>query len=171
MSLERFREDFRGFADKTDYSIAGVGPESALVRRLNNARSNITCAVSLRMLALVLCWRVACWNRSVSLIVTPSVESAKALMAEAFTLMSSAEAEVRCAVFFHPKKVAMSNPKGIELGAVHAFSGTMGLDLPVADEPFTVVLPDYDAIPGAHLSYLRKLASRPGTTIISNFVR
>lgn len=171
MSLERFREDFRGFADKTDYSVAGVGPESALVRRLNNGRSNITSKVSLRMLALVLCWRVACWDRSVSLVITPSVEAARALMAEAFTLTTTAEAEVRAAIHFHPRKVAMSNPKGLELGAVHAFSGSMGLDLPVTNEPFTVMLPDYDSIPGPHLTYLGKLLSRPGTTLISNFVR
>lgn len=171
MTLERFRDDFRGFVDLTDYTLSGIGPEAAMVRRLNNGKTNITSRVDLRLLALVACWRVACWDRSVTMIVTPTVEGSRALMAEAHVMMSGAQAEIRTSVFFHPRETAMSNPRGLKLGVIHSFSGCMGRDLPEADEPFTVILPNYDAIPGPHLTYLGKLASRPGTTIISNFVR
>lgn len=171
MTLERFRKNLRGLAALTDYSICGVGPEAALVRRLMNERTVVPCKVGLPMLALVLIWRVACWPNSVTVVVTPGKRDMQRLLDAASEILTFSERELRTRIFFHPTKQSLSNAHASELAAVPVQSGCLGMDLPVTIEPYTVLIPDYDAIPGVHLAYLEQVKRRPNTTIITNFCR
>lgn len=171
MTLERFRKNFRGLAGLTDYSVCGVGPEAALVRRLMNDRAVVPCKVNLQMMALVMLWRVACWPKSVTAVLTPGKREMQRLLDVAHDMLTFSERELRTRIFFHPTKLAISNAHATELAVVPIQSGSLGLDMPVTVEPFTVLIPDFDAIPGVHLAYLESTKRRPNTTVVANFVR
>lgn len=171
MTWDELRTDLRAFARLAHFTVE-PGPDSALLRRMHAGRAFAPCTgVSLKMLALVMCWRVACWPRSTTLIVTPRLDISKRLIRIANHLMARAHEDLRARVLFVPRDEGLTCANSDIVGAVHCSSGTLGLSLPVSREPLTFLIPNVDRIPGCHLKYVPLMLSRPGTTVVVNSPR
>lgn len=168
MNFERFRTDPRSFGRLAHYTIPN-GPDSKLFRDLLAGKPTIGCAgVSQETLAFYLCWRIACWPRSTTLVVTPHPDDVRLLFARAHAMMSKAEHELREEVLFGRDGASMSCAYSDVLGAVHCPSGILGTELPQTTEPLTFLIPDFHRIPRPHLSYASRWAARPHTFTILN---
>ena len=171
MKWEQFRSDLRGFARLAYYTIP-FGTDSLLIRRLLRGEPSISSVGSkLETLALVMCWRVACWPRSMTLVVTPCERYTRKLIRIAHGMMMEAEDVLRDRVWFTARRQGMTCAGSDIIGVAHCSSGTLGMTLPDGTEPLTFLVPNLDLIPGCHQKYLRRLTSRKGTTAIVNAPR
>lgn len=171
MKWDSFRSDLRAFGRLAHYNIA-PREDARLIRLLLRGDPLITTVgVSLELLALVMCWRVACWPRSTTLIVTPQEKQAKGLLRVAHDLMSEADEELRERVLFLPGGKGLTSDISTKVCATHCLPGTLGLTLPVpaaGEEPLTFLVPDLDLISGPHQKYLSRFKTRFGTTVLAN---
>lgn len=173
MKWDSFRSDLRAFGRLAHYVIA-PGENARLARGLLRGEPSISLlGASLEMLALVVCWRVACWPRSTTLIVTPHKAQARSLFVVAHGLMSEADEDLRKRVLFLPGGLGLCDVSS-KVCATHCLSGTLGLTLPQAtagEDPLTFLIPHLDLIPGPHLKYIPRFQARNGTTVIANVLK
>lgn len=167
VSWERLRTDFRAFGRLAGYSIP-IGHPSAFCRRLTGPGRNIPAVVSYDMIALSLCWRVACWPRSHNAIVGPR-ELTSDIVRRGRSLMGLADYSLRNRILFLADDTGLCCDGSDIIGAAHSDSGAMGIDYPAGMIPMSFTMPNASLIPGCHLKYIVRLMSRPETTVVTNF--
>lgn len=173
MIWDRYRTDLRSFGRLAQQSIA-YGKDSKLARSLLAGDPSIgAVGASLEMLALVILWRVACWPKSTTLVVTPWESQARSLFALTQQMVAEAEPLLADRVIFAAGGKGLSCAASTKIGAVHCSPGTLGRDLPdvsTAEAPLLVLVPSLDLIPGPHLKYAARLSTRKGTTVLVNLL-
>lgn len=173
MNWDRYRTDLRAFGRLAQQSVA-YGKDSKLARSLLAGDTSIgAVGASLEMLALVILWRVACWPKSTTLVVTPWESQATTLFALAQQMISESEAVLADRVIFAGGGKGLSCAAGTKLGAVHCSPGTLGRELPdvsTPEAPLLVMVPSLDLVPGPHLKYAARLATRKGTAVLFNLL-
>jgi hypothetical protein len=168
MNWETFRTDLVSFGRLLRYPTP-AGADSKLARELLQGKPVVS-SVGVRpeTLVLVTVWRLACWSRSITLLIAPEQDACDFFIL-AHNMLVQAEEDLRERIWFVPAGRGMTCAHSDIMGVVRCHSGVLGLTLDQKiKEPLTVLVPNVDRVAGPHLKYLSRWTSRPGTTVLFN---
>lgn len=171
MKWESYRNDFRAFC-RLAYASVDPGEDTRLIREIERGEKTIcTKGVKKETFALLACWRLACWPRSTTLVVSSTPKEMEILLDASNQLLVESEDVLRERILFFPRKQGMTCAVASKIGFTFCSSGTLGLDLPQAvlgEAPLLFLIPDLDKVPGPHLKYIPRLRERIATTVVAN---
>lgn len=163
MNWAFFQTNFLSFARLAKFQLRGA--DLRLARQLARShRPTSTVGASQEMLALLLLWRIACWPRSLTLVLTPMLHQAMPLMAAARNLVLAGDPPLREHLLFSPKSFGIRTAEQSLFAGIHSAPGAAGVQ-GRADRPLTFLVPDLDLLCGPHIL---DLATSDADLVVAN---